>query len=320
MRLLIAAPRARRGRRFRPQAWWIPLFACAALLAFPGTASAQTTETVTPQPTIVSAPDRVGFRAQATIVGRLKNGTAGDVVSLERRSPAGSWGEVARKAVNDRMRVRFQRGDLKRTSFYRLVWHNAADGTQTSSDRHRITVRSKLTLSVSPDDVMEGRDAKVSGTLYPKVPGRRVKVQQRVGDQWKTIGRSRVRYGRFSLRFTPGRHGWRLMRVTFSGDALNLANREWDWLRVYDPDLATWYGPGFYGNRTACGQTLRTDTQGVAHRSLPCGTKVNVLFKGRTVTVKVIDRGPFTSAEWDLTEATARRLGFDGRRTVGTVH
>ena len=72
---------------------------------------------------------------------------------------------------------------------------------------------------------------------------------------------------------------------------------------------ATFYGPGLYGNGTACGQTLQPDTMGVAHRSLPCGTQVEFEWHGRTVTVPVIDRGPFgNSAEWDLTEATCRTL------------
>ena len=45
-------------------------------------------------------------------------------------------------------------------------------------------------------------------------------------------------------------------------------------LRVYRWAYASWYGPGLYGNRTACGQTLGYGTLGVAHKSLPCGAKV----------------------------------------------
>src|SRR5256885_16338680 len=64
---------------------------------------------------------------------------------------------------------------------------------------------------------------------------------------------------------------------------------------------ATYYGPGLYGNRTACGQTLTPDLQGVAHRSLPCGTMVEFEWHGRTVTVPVVDRGPYgNDAELDL--------------------
>src|SRR5438128_932165 len=45
--------------------------------------------------------------------------------------------------------------------------------------------------------------------------------------------------------------------------------------------MATWFGPGFYGQRTACGQVLTPAVVGVAHRSLPCGTLVKVSYRGR---------------------------------------
>ncbi|HEX6117305.1 MAG TPA: hypothetical protein VFY99_09400 [Solirubrobacterales bacterium] len=57
-----------------------------------------------------------------------------------------------------------------------------------------------------------------------------------------------------------------------------------------DRALATWYGPGLWGNETACGQTLRHKTVGVAHRRLPCGTEVTIVYKGATLTTEVIDR------------------------------
>jgi rare lipoprotein A len=79
----------------------------------------------------------------------------------------------------------------------------------------------------------------------------------------------------------------------------------------YQPAKATWYGPGLYGNRTACGATLSHRTLGVAHKRLPCGTEVALRFKGHTVVVPVIDRGPYSrGVDYDLTEATARRLGM----------
>ena len=69
----------------------------------------------------------------------------------------------------------------------------------------------------------------------------------------------------------------------------------------YDPEIS-WYGPGFYGRRTACGQELTKSLRGVAHRTLPCGTKVTFRHKGRTVTVPVVDRGPYVADRtWDLT-------------------
>ena len=73
--------------------------------------------------------------------------------------------------------------------------------------------------------------------------------------------------------------------------------------------VATWYGPGFFGERTACGKTLRRKTTGVAHRNLPCGTKVTLKYGGRFVRARVIDRGPYVSGvRWDLTQKTAREL------------
>lgn len=74
---------------------------------------------------------------------------------------------------------------------------------------------------------------------------------------------------------------------------------------------ATWYGPGLYGRHTACGQTLRRTTLGVAHRSLPCGTAVKFTFHGHSIVTRVIDRGPYSKGNsWDLTSAAAEDLGF----------
>jgi rare lipoprotein A len=80
----------------------------------------------------------------------------------------------------------------------------------------------------------------------------------------------------------------------------------------YQPARATWYGPGFFGHRTACGTVLTHRTLGVAHKRLPCGTKVALQYHGHTVVVPVIDRGPYSrGVDFDLTYATARKLGMD---------
>jgi len=76
---------------------------------------------------------------------------------------------------------------------------------------------------------------------------------------------------------------------------------------------ATWYGPGFYGKQTACGQTLRPGTLGVAHRNLPCGTAVKFVYEGRQIVTRVIDRGPYSRGfSWDLTNGAREALGFEG--------
>jgi rare lipoprotein A (peptidoglycan hydrolase) len=74
----------------------------------------------------------------------------------------------------------------------------------------------------------------------------------------------------------------------------------------------SWYGPGFYGKRTACGLAMTKTLIGVAHRSLPCGTKVTFRNpdNGRIVTAPVVDRGPYVSGrQWDLTGGLCQRLG-----------
>lgn len=89
---------------------------------------------------------------------------------------------------------------------------------------------------------------------------------------------------------------------------------------VYLPAIATLYGPGLYGNTTACGEVLRPSTLGVANRTLPCGMLVSLYYGGRTIVVPVIDRGPYANgASWDLTEATGRALGMPGTETIDAV-
>ena len=58
---------------------------------------------------------------------------------------------------------------------------------------------------------------------------------------------------------------------------------------------ASWYGPGFYGRTTASGERFRKGTLTAAHRTLPFGTRVRVtnLSNGRSVVVRINDRGPF---------------------------
>ncbi len=91
-------------------------------------------------------------------------------------------------------------------------------------------------------------------------------------------------------------------------------------ITVFRSTVATWFGPGFYGHRTACGQRLTHRLLGVAHRTLPCGAKVALLYKGRTITVPVVDRGPFGhGASYDLTSATAQALGVTQTARIGAV-
>jgi rare lipoprotein A len=80
---------------------------------------------------------------------------------------------------------------------------------------------------------------------------------------------------------------------------------------------ASWYGPGLWGHKTACGQTLRPSTLGVAHRNLPCGTAVKFVYQGHALITQVIDRGPYVKGRaWDLTAAASEALEFEGAGMV----
>lgn len=73
----------------------------------------------------------------------------------------------------------------------------------------------------------------------------------------------------------------------------------------------SWYGPGLYGNGTACGQKMTRELVGVAHRTLPCGTLLQFRNpkNGAVVTARVIDRGPFVSGrQWDLSRALCAKI------------
>lgn len=74
---------------------------------------------------------------------------------------------------------------------------------------------------------------------------------------------------------------------------------------------ASCYGPGLYGNSMANGRVLTHRTLGVAHRTLPLGTRLLVRYRKRRVVVTVTDRGPFVAGRaFDVTERVARRLGY----------
>jgi rare lipoprotein A len=82
---------------------------------------------------------------------------------------------------------------------------------------------------------------------------------------------------------------------------------------------ASWYGPGFHGNRTSSGEIYDQYDMTAAHQTLPLGTRVAVtnLLNGREVEVRVNDRGPFVKGRSiDLSYAAARSLGAIGPGTI----
>jgi rare lipoprotein A len=76
---------------------------------------------------------------------------------------------------------------------------------------------------------------------------------------------------------------------------------------------ASWYGPGFHGRKTASGERFNQWAMTAAHRSYKFGTLVRVTYKGKSVIVRINDRGPFTRGRIiDLSKGAARKIGCKG--------
>jgi peptidoglycan lytic transglycosylase len=180
-------------------------------------------------------------------------------------------------------------------------------GGTTAAPVERVAVAASLSRSAR--HVRAGARVRVTGSLNPGLPGRRVGLQVRTARGWKTVDGARTRAGgRFRAVWRPRSAGSYRVRVKLAGRA---AAERIGRVHAYRPAIASWYGPGFYGNRTACGKTLGAGTLGVAHRTLPCGTRLRVRLGSRSVAVRVIDRGPFHyGREFDLTGAVKQRIGF----------
>jgi rare lipoprotein A len=77
--------------------------------------------------------------------------------------------------------------------------------------------------------------------------------------------------------------------------------------------IASWYGPGFHGRRTASGEVFDQNALTAAHKSLPFGTRVRITHPvtKRTVLVRINDRGPYIRGrEFDLSKGAAEAIGL----------
>jgi rare lipoprotein A (peptidoglycan hydrolase) len=176
-------------------------------------------------------------------------------------------------------------------------------------------------FTAAPPDALLGGTVSFSG---PAPAGRNVLIERLdgengwVAEQFVVAGAD----GRFTATWKPTRSGRHRMRASVEGEAVAAATGESPEIdvTVYRPAMATWYGPGFYGRRTACGQKMTRRLLGVAHKKLKCGTKVSLYYEGETITVPVVDRGPFRKGHaWDLTYAAAQRIGFTYTDRIGAI-
>src|SRR4051794_5885701 len=155
-----------------------------------------------------------------------------------------------------------------------------------------------LTVTAMPDQTL-GAIARFSGNA-PANRLVRLQRQDAKTQRWRNVASARAdATGAYTARWRPNHIGPTALRAILHTTAAPLR------ITVYKPAVATWYGPGFFGKQTACGQVLAPDVQGVAHRSLPCGTQVAFSYNGRSIVVPVIDRGPYGVAGggWGLTHA-----------------
>ncbi|HYI20709.1 MAG TPA: septal ring lytic transglycosylase RlpA family protein [Solirubrobacteraceae bacterium] len=168
-----------------------------------------------------------------------------------------------------------------------------------------------------------GKKVRFRGAVEPRFAGHTVLVQylDPATQAWTKQARTTVKPdGKFIARWKARRIGQFRMRALIGGEAQTASASPELPLTVFRPAIATWYGPGFYGNQTACGMEMTKELVGVAHRSLPCGTNVAVRYGKRTLVVPVVDRGPFSGkAKWDLTAAAAQQLGFTHTDRIGAI-
>jgi rare lipoprotein A len=168
-----------------------------------------------------------------------------------------------------------------------------------------------------------GKKVRFRGTVDAKLAGRPVVVQSLdpVTEAWTKQAKTTVKPdGTFLARWKARKIGQFRTRALIGGSARTASASPELTLTVFRPAIATWYGPGFYGNKTACGIELTETLVGVAHRTLPCGTIVAVHYGSTTILAPVVDRGPFGGkAKWDLTKGAADLLGFTQTDRIGTM-
>jgi hypothetical protein len=205
----------------------------------------------------------------------------------------------------------------------------APEPVQPAPRAGTVSVTGRVTVVVRANALL-GRVTRLRGTARRRDAGRDAVVQRwdDHGAQWRDAARATVaRDGTFVARWRPHRAGAARLRALVRPPARSAAappqavaaSPELA-VTVLRPAPVTWYGPGFFGNTTACGEVLQPDTLGVANRTLPCGTKVALLYHARRIVVPVIDRGPYSgTATYDLTQATAESLGLQGSDTVGAL-
>ncbi len=279
------------------------------------------------QAAIDPAKSSVRFGDRVTLRGQFPGAPGSPVAIQYRAADAKRFRQVAKTRTNEHSRWT-ARVKPRGTGMWRahLIAAPPApapdplvdDPTPTPVDREtgakRVKVRSVTDVDAK-NHAITGRSVKIDGRVKP---GGKRKVVVKVGGRSMTTRTDRR--GRFDVEWNAGSTGTYKVRAKARGNDEAAGSRaSGGKITVYRTAYASWYGPGLYGNRTACGQTLTSSTLGVAHKTMPCGTKLKLRHGNNTVKVEVIDRGPYVGGrEFDLTEATRNRLGFGSTGTILT--
>lgn len=269
------------------------------------TASISIAATSSGQTARISATERSVEFGERLGLGGSVPGNRGMDVRLKFRSAGADRWKLVRKIHTDRNGIYRTRVTARVNGAFRAV---PARGRASVAEPVR--VESRTAFHVGRHHAILGDGVRVSGRVRPG--GRRaIKVVAR-GPDGRLIRDTSSRRGGFGVAFRASRPGVYRLRAFAARNRKAIggssARRR---ITVYRYAAASWYGPGLYGNTMACGGTLTPSTLGVANKYLPCGTRVKLRYGNRTVTVPVVDRGPYAAGrEYDLTYATKQRLGF----------
>ena len=197
-------------------------------------------------------------------------------------------------------------------------------------------VQEQVRLSV-PKTIQVSKKTTVTGTLTPLAPTAAktevVSIQKKTHGRWSQDGKdahvlvnTQRAHGHFHVSIALNQTGIVGLRAKVASlhQAMPVAG-------VSDVKLAHVTAPPMYASQAsfytdvglglACGGTMGSDTLGVANKTLPCGTLVTIQYHGITITVPVIDRGPFVAdRNFDLSSAVVVALHFNTSKGVDTIY
>ena len=179
-------------------------------------------------------------------------------------------------------------------------------------------------LFTRPGELL-GHTLRFRGAVGAEQAGRTLQIQRQVaGGAWTQTATATVAPdGTFLARWRTDEIGSFAVRALIAGtqaqaaDAAPLTTS----VTVYRPARATWFGPGFYGKHTACGQVHEPRA---ARRRPPHAARAARRSRSSSPASRspcpVIDRGPFANgARYDLTSAIAQAVGMTETSTIGVV-